>query len=882
MQEKLVVLFMAVLLAFALLLFRLYQINRDNGERYKKQVLSQQSYDSRELPYKRGTITDAKGTVLATSELVYNVILDSYQINSGKDEATGENKYLEPTMEALQMLGCDVDAVRSYVHDNPGSRYYIVRKQMPYQEYAAYKQTLQDASDLVSKIRTDIKEEESGSASETKLASLNEQLEKAKEVNGRYQLITGIWFEENYIRSYPMKTLASQVIGFVSSDNQGSFGLEEYYNDTLNGTPGREYGYLSDTSSLERTIIPATDGNNLELTIDANIQSICEKYLLKFNEEHENHARQGDGANNVGVIIQNINNGEILAMAGYPNYDLSDPYNMNPIVGMPKLKDKDTERYGEDGIDPFEDTPLNVYMTQEDVDALEDYDQQSRYLNQLWSNFTISSYYEPGSTAKPFTLAAGLESGHLHGDETYFCGGSLNVGGWPIRCHNTNGDGILNLNQAIERSCNVALMQMAAAIGTEDFAKFQRIFNFGLKTNIDLAGEVRTDGVIISADKMSGTDLATNSFGQNFDVTMIQMITAFSSLVNGGNYYEPHVVSKITSSSGATVKTIEPRLIKKTVSEQTSEAVKEATLQVVEGDYGTGKKARPAGYRIGGKTGTAETFTVVDGKWVRDEGRYVISFIGYAPYEDPQVAIYVVINRLNEIPQDQTGFACLLAHDILTEVLPYMGIYMTVPLTETEEEQLAALNLSNTYAYGAGNTPIAIKNNWDADGDGIDEALDVDGDGVADVAMDTNGDGVTDAVDTNGDGVADWFDTDNDGKVDSQVNPNQKPSPDTIENKPWLAYERDPATGFCIDPKTGDLIDPETGYVYNQSYEEQGAETTTGGATPAQGQTAPAEAEAPAPTEAGAPAEEAPAGDAPAENTPAEGTAEGGEDTPAQ
>ena len=307
-------------------------------------------------------------------------------------------------------------------------------------------------------------------------------------------------------------------------------------------------------------------------------------------------------------------------------------------------------------------------------------------------------------------------------------------------------------------------MQMAMQMGVDDFTKFERIFGFGLKTNIDLQGEARTDNMIIPKDNMSITDLATNSFGQNIDVTMIQMISAFSSLINGGYYYQPHVVSKITSSSGSTIQTIEPTVVRKTVSEETSEYVREATLQVVEGANGTGHKARPAGYRIGGKTGTAETLP-------RGNGHYVVSFMGYAPYEDPQIAIYVVINQINMESEEQTSEACLLVHDILTEVLPYMGIDMTVPLTADEEAELQALNLANTYAYGVSNAPVPIANNFDADGDGVYDSVDANGDGQVDTAIDTNNDQITDAVDTDGDGKADLYDTDNDGIADSTQPP---------------------------------------------------------------------------------------------------------------
>ena len=323
--------------------------------------------------------------------------------------------------------------------------------------------------------------------------------------------------------------------------------------------------------------------------------------------------------------------------------------------------------------------------------------------------------------------------------------------------------------------------------------------------------------MVISPDDMSISDLATNSFGQNFDVTMIQMISAFSSLINGGYYWQPHVVSRITSASGATIQNIEPRLVKQTVSDTTSEKIREATLQVVEGANGTGKKARPAGYRIGGKTGTAETLP-------RGNHEYIVSFEAYAPYEDPKIAIYVVIDRMNDSPQEQTSDACLLVREILTEVLPYLNISMTVPLSDEEEAELEALNLQNTYAYGSSNTPIAIKNNYDADGDGVNDSIDANGDGTVDTALDTNGDGVTDAVDTDGDGKADLWDTDNDGVADSSVDPNAGSSSNTgsaespeSTDKPWLSYEYDASTGYYIDPETGAYIAPDTGYTVGSS-----------------------------------------------------------------
>ncbi len=240
------------------------------------------------------------------------------------------------------------------------------------------------------------------------------------------------------------------------------------------------------------------------------------------------------------------------------------------------------------------------------------------------------------------------------------------------------------------------MMKIAQALGKDEFCEFQQIFNIGLKTNIDLAGEARTASLVYVADNMGPTDLATNSFGQNFNVTMIEMIAGFCSLINGGYYYEPHVVNKITNVNGATVQNIEPRVLKQTISESTSELIRQYCKAVVE--YGTGKTARPAGYMIGGKTGTAETIDPNTHK--RSETEHVVSFIGYAPADDPQVAIYVVVDRPNTDKQGNARFATKIVRNILTEALPYLNIFMTEEVTEEEQQELDALQQSivNQYA----------------------------------------------------------------------------------------------------------------------------------------------------------------------------------------
>lgn len=705
MQKKLVVLFLMVLLVFAGLSAQLYLITRDNGEEYKQKVLSQQRYDSTTIPFKRGNIEDSNGTILAVSNKVYNVILDT-KILMKKEEN------LEPTLEALRKcFGIDTAVVRQYIAEHPNSSYYVMAKRMEYEKMSAFQEMTKDP--------------ETGAS------------------------LRGVWFEDEYRREYPNGSLASDVVGFTTNDNVGTYGLEEFYNDELCGINGREYGYLNEDSNLERTTIPARDGNNLHLAIDSNIQSIVEKYLKVYNEEFKDNFRPGNGAENVGCIIMEVNTGRIIAMADYPGFNLNDPRNTASLIGMPVV-DNNGVRTGES-------------VTQEILDGLDDAAMYQQ-LNALWKNFCISYTYEPGSVSKPFTVAAALEDGAIKGTESYNCEGFLHVGDHNISCHQTFGDGTLTVQQGIERSCNVVLMNVAFKLGKDRFVDYQRLFGMGLKTNVDLAGEARTASMVYTKDNIGPTDLATNSFGQSFNATMIQMITGFCSLINGGYYYEPHIVDKITTADGATIENIEPRVLKRTISQATSDKVREYCNTVVSGEKGTGKTARPAGYMIGGKTGTAETLP-------RGNDEYVVSFMGYAPVDDPQIAIYVVVDRPNIQYQDKARQATGIVRNVLTEVLPYLNIYMTEELSDKEREELEALQIQIRMADDVEDEPET-----DEEGNPVDPA-NPEGSG---------GDG--------GEGTGE-----------------DTPEEEQKVNDTWKSFPVDPESGYLKDPATGYLYDSETG-----------------------------------------------------------------------
>ena len=594
MKIKLVGVFTAIVLAFVFLAGKAVALNLVKGEEYQKKVMSQMRSGSQIIHFKRGDILDTNDTVLATSERSYNVILDVAGLLETK--TSYQNKKINATVEAL-VKGFDLDEsdLREILQDESDSRYVILKKDVDY---------------------------ETGKDFQTKM-------DKSKN-------IVSVTLEDSYTRTYPYGTMASDVIGFTSSGNSGTIGLEAYYNNELNGTDGKKTGYLSSGSSSENVVKSPTDGNSIVTTIDANLQAIVEKHILELNERLRDNYREGEGTKNTAVIMMDPNTGAILAEASYPNFDLNQPRD------------------------------LSKYYTTEEQEAMTE-EERLETLNALWRNFCVSDTFEPGSTMKPFTMAAGFETGKLTGDETYVCGGSYSYEGVakPVSCIATDGHGTETLKQVLENSCNVGMMHIADTLGAEDFCRYQHIFGFGEYTGIDLPGEGDTSNLLYTADNMQPIDLGTNAFGKNFNVSMTQLAAGFCSLINGGNYYEPYLVKEIRNAQGDVVETKTPVLARKTVSQETCEILKDYMLGVVE--EGSGKSAQVEGYAIGGKTGTAE-------KLPRSQGKNLNSFIGYAPQENPEVMIYVVVDEPNLAQQAASYLATRLSADIMKEAFPYLNI----------------------------------------------------------------------------------------------------------------------------------------------------------------------------------------------------------------
>lgn len=466
-------------------------------------------------------------------------------------------------------------------------------------------------------------------------------------------LVTGVWLQDEYERNYPYKELACHMLGFVVSGNEGIGGLEGGYNSYLNGQNGRTYSYLGKDNNLQKSLEAPVNGDSLVTTIDVETQRIVQKNCEEFEAEM-------NGAKNISVLVMNPKNCEILALYNSHQFDCNNAYSMVPT----KYQFEDAAGMSDEAFKAM-------------ADGLSD-DEKLKALNELWRNYVVSDNFEPGSTFKPFTISGAMEDGIITGDEQFYCDGVQHIADYDINCHNVYGHGMLSVSEALEYSCNDCLMQIAALEGSTIFDKYQVLYGFGQKTNIDIAGESSDEdlySLVYHEDTLNPVELATSSFGQGVTVTMMQLGTAFCSVVNGGYYYQPHVVKQILDSDGNVVRSYDKILVRRTISEDTSAKMRQILKEVVE--EGTGKKAIVEGYEIGGKTGTAE-------KIPRGNGKYILSFIGFAPVSDPQVVIYCVVNEPGVADQASSGAGTLLFNKIAEDLLPYMNVYRTGVASETD------------------------------------------------------------------------------------------------------------------------------------------------------------------------------------------------------
>lgn len=443
--------------------------------------------------------------------------------------------------------------------------------------------------------------------------------------------LAGVKVDEDYKRYYPYDTLASKVLGFTGGDNQGIIGLEVKYDDYLQGTNGKILT-LTDARGVEienagESRLDPVDGNNLVISIDYNIQMYAEQVAAKVMEQKQ--------ADHVSILIMNPQNGEIYAMANVPEFNLNEPFVLNYDAGT-------------------------------DMDAAK----KQELLNQMWRNPCINDTYEPGSTFKIITASAALEQGVVTLNDNFFCPGYKIVEDRRIRCHKAGGHGAENFEQGLMNSCNPVFMELGLRLGADNFYHYFRQFGLLSKTNIDLPGEAAT--IMHSLDNIGQVELATMSFGQSFQITPVELATTVSSIINGGRRVTPHFGVKVQTPDGEDIEILQYDQVDGIVSEETSKTMRMLLEKVV--SEGSGKNAKIEGYAIGGKTATSQTLP-------RSAHKYISSFLGFAPAEEPTVLCLVIINDPQGVYYGGT-IAAPVCKEVFENILPYLEIEKTESLAQ--------------------------------------------------------------------------------------------------------------------------------------------------------------------------------------------------------
>lgn len=650
--------FMMIIITLALLFLggTLVYINLSKGAKYEKEVLSQKNYESITVPYRRGDILDANGTVLATSNKVYNLIIEPKNI-------LRKEAYKTATVDALsKYFDIPKETLEGYL-ENKNSLYTVVKKGLTYEKVKAF-QDFQDSDDGDN--------------------------------------VIGVWFEDNYTRVYPYNELCCHLLGFVVSGNEGLGGLEGYYNEELNGSNGRTYAYLNDGYNLVKTTEPATNGYNLVTSIDLEVQKIVQKNVEELQKDLK--------AKNVSVLVMRPKTCEIMALYNYHQYDPNDAYDLDSVKYL-----YTDERWKDNG---FETVKEEEYAAFEDkLDSEEELENEKlKALNYLWRSFIVSDTFEPGSTYKSFVLSGALENGIVSKDDTFYCDGHQKVADYDMYCSKHDGHGTQDIPTSMYNSCNDAFMQIGAMMGRDIFGANQSLFGFGQRTNVDILGEMDNESLsylVYNRERLNEVELACSAYGQGVSVTMLQLCTAFCSVINGGYYYQPHVVRRVEDENGNLITNYENILVRRTVSEQTSAEMREILQGVVE--HGTGWRTQMEGYTTGGKTGTAE-------KLPRNNGKFILSFIGFAPVEDPEVVIYTLVDEPGVSEQDKSSGATILWANIAKDLFPYLNIYRTGDGEKAEEG--IDENISPMFVEGSPTDENIVRTNpgtTDAGGTGAED-----------------------------------------------------------------------------------------------------------------------------------------------------------------
>jgi len=590
-QRTAILILLILVLGFGAAVLRLTYLTTVQSSELQESAVDLQLADTT-VSAKRGTIYDANGNVLAESASVWQVVMSPVNFKNDKQRQAAA----KGLSEIFDLEYNDV------LDDTKQQSHYVVVKR---------------------RIESDERE---------KVLQLIDTLKKDYSCSGVIQLL------DDYKRYYPKNSLASSVIGFTGSDDQGLEGIEYEYDSYLSGTPGRiitaQNARGTDMPFRYEQNVESEDGNNVYLTIDETIQSICEKYMQKGVEDNN--------VLNKGVCIaMDVNTGAILAMVTTDGYDLNNPY---------ELSAKDKKK--------IKSTPKKKQAEAESV-----------ALSNMWRNKAVADTYMPGSVFKMCVASAALEENLVNEKTSFTCTGSISVEGETIHCSNISGHGTQNFVEVISNSCNPAFIQIGQMLGAGKFRQYYQGFGFSDKTGIDLPGEAEDS--FWKEGKMGGVDLAVASFGQNFTITPIQMITACAAVSNGGYVVQPHVVSKITDSKGNVIKTVDKKVKRQVISDDTSKKMNEYL------EYNTERQGAAAGYisgyKVAGKTGTTEKrgVTKFESSFSED---YISSFCGYAPADDPQIAMLVFFDTPDGDAYYGSQVSSPVFINIMSEVLPYLDV----------------------------------------------------------------------------------------------------------------------------------------------------------------------------------------------------------------
>ena len=667
LRRTLVAIAIFLIFFFGILIYQLYALQLRDAELYRTEAVTQQMQDT-ELPATRGSIYSANGKLLAKSNTVWNIIANPLQ--SSKNGATTA-QLQEAASHIAELLGdgTTADSVFETL-------------------------TATNADGELYEYRVIARGVEKPVADSIIEYSMNFRTDPAQGEEEGYRIAV-LSTEQTSTRSYPYGAFLSSVLGFCNADGSGAYGLEKSYNDVLSGTPGRSIAETNVNGEVlanaEAEVYPAIDGGNLNLTIDENVQAIVEEYLTEAMDTFSVHGRGS-------AIVMNVNTGAILAMASVEQFDPNDPYKiydekMQAILDKEELDEEDVDwlksRLGEDEVaDIIADAKISrETTTDEDGNTVSsEYTQLQGMMREAqWKNKNITELYMPGSVFKLITASAGLDSGIMTAEQTFYCNGEFTVNEgsqlWEhtYHCANDAAHGLLDIAGALNHSCNLWFIQAAQTLQPTVFYDYIQAFGFTQPTGIDLPNETRWSSVY-DAEEMAevDTNLYTAAFGQNESITPMQMATAVAAIANGGYLVTPYVVDSVTDSSGNVVQKTETTIRRQVISEEVSQqllSMMETSVDPnipTENDYHSNKNAYVAGYRIGGKSGTAER---TDRDWRFDGDYYkAMSFAAVLPVDDPEIEIFVVLDDPRASRDFASEVVAPVMGNIISEVAPYLGI----------------------------------------------------------------------------------------------------------------------------------------------------------------------------------------------------------------